>query len=78
VPIDLDVLKALVDLARLSASGSNLQPLKFILSADPETNARIFPHTRWLVEARPGELAGHTGLGPVARMERGSARHSGK
>ena len=47
VAIDLETLRALVDLARLSASGSNLQPLKFILSADPETNARIFPHTRW-------------------------------
>ncbi|MGD2146289.1 MAG: nitroreductase family protein [Anaerolineae bacterium] len=45
--IDLETLRALVDLARLSASGSNLQPLKFILSADPETNARIFPNTRW-------------------------------
>lgn len=37
----------LVDLARLSASGANLQPLKYILSCDRETNARIFPHTRW-------------------------------
>ena len=37
----------LVDLARHSASGNNLQPLKFFLSADPETNATIFPHTRW-------------------------------
>ena len=47
VPIDLDTLRALVNLARLSASGSNKQPLKYILSCDPETNARIFPHTRW-------------------------------
>jgi len=47
VAIDLETLRALVDLARLSASGSNLQPLKFILSSDPETNARIFPNTRW-------------------------------
>jgi len=47
VPVDLDTLRALVDLARLSASGANLQPLKYILSCDPATNARIFPHTRW-------------------------------
>jgi nitroreductase len=46
-PVSLETLRALVDLARLSASGSNLQPLKYILSADPGTNARIFPHTRW-------------------------------
>jgi nitroreductase len=47
VPVTLDTLRALVDLARLSASGSNLQPLKYIVSCDPATNARIFPHTRW-------------------------------
>ena len=47
VAVDIEMLRALVDLARLSASGSNLQPLKYILSCEPETNARIFPHTRW-------------------------------
>ena len=47
VPVPLETLRALVHLARLSASAANLQPLKYILSADPETNARIFPHTRW-------------------------------
>ena len=47
VPVDIETLCALVNLARLSASGSNLQPLKYILSCQPETNARIFPHTRW-------------------------------
>jgi len=47
VSVDLETLRALVNLARLSASGSNLQPLKYILSCEPETNARIFHHTRW-------------------------------
>lgn len=47
VVVSNETLRALVDLARLSASGANLQPLKYILSSDPETNARIFPHTRW-------------------------------
>jgi len=45
--VDRETLVELVDLARHSASGNNLQPLKFYLSADPETNALIFPHTRW-------------------------------
>ncbi len=40
-------LRELVDLARLSASGANLQPLKYILSCNSQTNARIFPHLRW-------------------------------
>ena len=47
VPVNIDTLRELVNLARLSASGANLQPLKYILSCDPETNARIFPCTRW-------------------------------
>ncbi len=41
--IGIDTLKELVDLARCSASGSNKQPLKYILSCDPEQNAKIFP-----------------------------------
>jgi nitroreductase len=40
-------LRELVDLARQSASGSNKQPLKYVLSCDPERNAAIFPLTRW-------------------------------
>lgn len=45
--IDLATLRELVDLARLSASTSNRQPLKYMLSADPATNVRIFPHLGW-------------------------------
>ena len=44
VPIALDTLKELVELARLSASGANRQPLKYVLVCDPETNAQVFPH----------------------------------
>lgn len=45
--VSLGTLRELVDLARLSASGANLQPLKYILSADPAMNARIFPALAW-------------------------------
>ena len=38
------ILRELVDLARLSASAANLQPLKYILSCEPQKNALIFPH----------------------------------
>ena len=47
VSVDLETLREVVDLARLSASGGNRQPLKYILSCDPENNARIFPHLGW-------------------------------
>jgi len=46
-PIEPETLKGLVDLARLSPSAANLQPLKYIISADPELNARIFPILAW-------------------------------
>jgi nitroreductase len=45
--VDLETLKELVDLARQSASGSNRQPLKYVLSCDPERNAAIYPLTGW-------------------------------
>ena len=40
-------LRQLVDLARLSASAANSQPLKFMLSCDSRKNALIFPHLAW-------------------------------
>jgi nitroreductase len=47
VDITLETLKALVDLARLSASAMNAQPLKYILSCDRERNSLVFPHLVW-------------------------------
>lgn len=47
VTLELETLKELVDLARLSPSAANLQPLKFILSCDPQRNGLIFPHLAW-------------------------------
>jgi nitroreductase len=47
VPISLDTLKELIDLARLSASGANRQPLKYILSCEPQKNALIFQYLGW-------------------------------
>ncbi|MGD8741073.1 MAG: nitroreductase family protein [Desulfobacterales bacterium] len=45
--VDLKTLEELVDLARLSASGANLQPLKYILACEPQMNAEIFPCLGW-------------------------------
>ncbi|HLC17585.1 MAG TPA: nitroreductase family protein [Thermodesulfobacteriota bacterium] len=45
--VDEETLKGLVDLARLSASSANLQPLKYILSFDQVTNSRVFPSLSW-------------------------------
>lgn len=45
--LDRDVLFELLDLARLSSSGANLQSLKYLLSTEPESNARIFATLGW-------------------------------
>jgi nitroreductase len=47
VAVDREVLRELVDLARLSASAANLQPLKYVLSCEPQRNDLIFPHLGW-------------------------------
>lgn len=45
--VDRDTLRELVNLARLSASGSNRQPLKYLLANDEEQNAKIFACLAW-------------------------------
>jgi nitroreductase len=47
VDIKLETLRELVDLARLSASARNAQPLKYILSCEHQGNSMIFPHLAW-------------------------------
>ncbi len=47
VSIDIDTLKELVELARLSASGGNRQPLKYMLSCSVEKNAQVFSCLTW-------------------------------
>jgi len=45
--LDIGTLTDLVDLARLSASAANLQPLRYILSADSQKNSQIFSCLGW-------------------------------
>lgn len=52
VHVDTETLRQLVDLGRLSASGRNRQPLKYILSSDAQENALIFPHLGWAAELK--------------------------
>lgn len=40
-------LTDLIELARLTPSGRNLQPLKYYLSADEETNEKVFSTIAW-------------------------------
>ena len=56
----LKILEDLVNLARLSASSANLQPLKYILACQPEINTEIFSCLAWAgyLKDWPGPEAG--------------------
>lgn len=58
--VSRETLIELVDLARLSATAANMQPLKFLLSADASRNAVIFPHLAWAAYLKdwPGPAEG--------------------
>ena len=45
--IDYKMLEDLIDLARLSASGANRQPLKYLIYNSPEDCDRVFPSVVW-------------------------------
>ena len=59
-PVGLDTLRELVDLARLSASAANKQPLKYMLSCDPDRNAIVFSTLAWAASLKdwPGPSEG--------------------
>ena len=46
-PISMELMKELVNLARMSPSGGNMQPLKFFLTNSPEINNKILPTLIW-------------------------------
>jgi nitroreductase len=58
--IQRETLVELVGLARCTPSAANRQPLKYILSAEPETNDRIFPCLAWAAYLKdwPGPAPG--------------------
>jgi len=45
--IDMATLRELVELTTLCPSSGNLQPLRYALSCDPDSNAKIFQHLAW-------------------------------
>ncbi len=47
-PVGRDDLFWLVSLARLSPSAGNIQPLKYFLSSEQQTNELIYPLLRWM------------------------------
>ncbi len=55
VELDEATLRELVDLARLSPSAANLQPLKYVLVTSAEARAAVFPCLKWAAALRDWE-----------------------
>lgn len=47
VPVPVELLREMVDAARLSGSARNMQPLRYMLFNEPDDCARIFPTLAW-------------------------------
>jgi len=58
--ISEQALLDLVDLARLSASAGNMQPLRYMLVYEPEMNAKVFDQLAWAAFLKdwPGPVEG--------------------
>lgn len=89
VAIERETLTELVDLARLSASAANLQPLKYILSCDNGKNSVIFSHLAWAAYLEDWEgpvegerpsayiiMLGDTEISPSVKWDHGIAAQS--
>lgn len=65
--IPIDVLEECVDLARLTASSGNRQPLKYVLCCDRAMNQRIFATLSWAAYLQdwPGPVEGERPAGYV-------------
>ena len=60
VAIEVHTLRELIELARLTPSAGNRQPLKYVLSCSPASNDLIFHHLTWAVYLKswPGPAEG--------------------
>jgi len=52
-PVSRDILKKLVNSARLAPSGANLQPLEFVVVDDEELRKKLFPCLKWAAYIAP-------------------------
>jgi nitroreductase len=77
VVIPYETLRELVDLARLSASAGNLQPLRYVLSCDPPKNALIFPNLAWAMYLKdwPGPAEGERPSAYIIVLEDKQVEH---
>ncbi len=73
VAIERATLEELVDIARFCPSGINRQPLKYFLSSDEPTNAKVFDNLAWAgyLKEWPGPVAGERPAGYIIILKDG-------
>lgn len=73
--IGRDNLLKLVDLARQSPSGGNLQPLRYRIVETTEECAAVFPHTAWaaLLKGWDGPATGERPSGYIMILSKGGS-----
>ena len=64
--INVDILKKLIDYARVAPMARNIQALEFIIVHNPETREKLFPLVNWASSLPKNQRTPEKGREPVA------------
>jgi nitroreductase len=64
--IDINILKKLLDFARVAPMARNIQALEFIIVHDPEVSEKMFPLVNWAGSLPPEQRTPEKGREPTA------------
>ncbi|MHA2006821.1 MAG: nitroreductase family protein [Promethearchaeota archaeon] len=65
-PISIEVLKKLIDFARVAPMATNVQALEFIIVKNPEIRKKVFPLVRWASSLPEEQRTPESGREPTA------------
>lgn len=65
-PLSIDILKKLIDFARVAPMARNIQGLEFIIVQKPETREELFPLLRWASSLPEDQRTPEEGKKPTA------------
>ena len=65
-PIPIDVLKKLIDYARIAPAGSNIQSVEYIIVESPAMREKMFPLVRWASSLPKEKRTPESGREPTA------------
>jgi nitroreductase len=65
-PIPSEIMKKLIDYARIAPAGSNIQSVEYILVESPDMREKMFPLVRWASSLPKEERTPESGREPTA------------